>query len=45
MKRSNEPTGYIAIKAETTGEYDECNFIVIHITREWQSGCQHVLSY
>ena len=35
MKRSDKPTEYIMLKAETTSEYDECEFAIMHITQEW----------
>ena len=35
MKRSDKPTDYIILKAETTSEFDNCEFAVMHITPEW----------
>lgn len=35
MKRSDQPTEYILIKAYSTSEVDYCNFAIIRITEQW----------
>lgn len=37
MKRSNQPTAYILIKANTQAEYDMINYAIIHIDTKWQT--------
>lgn len=36
MKKSYKPTGYIVVEASTNGEFDTCDFAIIHLTEEWQ---------
>lgn len=36
MKNSDKPTGYILVEAETNGEFDTCDFAIIHITEDWR---------
>jgi len=36
MKRSEKPTDYIFILANTLSQWDSCDFAVIHLTREWR---------
>ena len=36
MKRSDQPTEYIFIKAYTNSEFDYCDFVIIHITEQWR---------
>ena len=35
MKRSNQPTEYILLRAKTNSEWDCCEFALIHLTPEW----------
>lgn len=35
MKRSKLPTEYIAIKADTKSDWDQCNLAILNITPEW----------
>ena len=35
MKRSDQPTEYIFIRAYTNSEYDYCDFAIIRITAQW----------
>ena len=37
MKRANQATEYIFIKAGTADEYDYCDFAIIKLTDQWQS--------
>lgn len=30
------PTAYLLVKARTSDEYDQCDFIVIHLSTQWQ---------
>ena len=40
MKKANNETDYILIKAYTGSEWDACEFAVIHITNEWKAAMQ-----
>lgn len=42
MKRV-EHSAYILIKAVSSGEPDECDFAIIHVTKEWQAKLQRRL--
>jgi hypothetical protein len=35
MKRTNNKTDYILMRANTISEWDDCDFAIIHITNEW----------
>lgn len=37
MKRSDQPTEYIFIKAYTNSEWDYCDFAIIRITEQWRT--------
>jgi hypothetical protein len=37
MKRAEQPTEYIFIKAGTQSEWDYCDFAIIKLTDKWQS--------
>jgi hypothetical protein len=35
MKRSDQPTEYVFIKAYTNSEWDNCDFAIIHLSPQW----------
>ncbi len=37
MKKTDKPTGYILVKATTNSEFDDCDFIIVHITEAWKT--------
>jgi hypothetical protein len=37
MKRSDQPTAYIFIKADTQSEWDCCDFAIIKLTDQWRN--------
>jgi len=37
MKRSDQPTEYIFIRAYTNSEWDYCDFAIIHMTKQWRT--------
>ena len=36
MKTSTKPTEYLLIKAMTNSEWDDCNFAIININKDWK---------
>jgi hypothetical protein len=36
MKQSDKPTSYVLIKAYSNSEWDNCDFAVIHINKDWK---------
>ena len=36
MKTSPKPTEYLLIKAMTNSEWDDCNFAIININKDWK---------
>lgn len=36
MKREINPTNYILLTARTRSEWDNCSFVIIHITEQWR---------
>lgn len=43
MKKSDKPTEYILMPAESTCEWDECDFMIVHITPAWQKAIEERL--
>lgn len=40
MKRSKTPTNYIAVKASTKSDWDQCDFAIVNLTPEWLAAMQ-----
>jgi hypothetical protein len=36
MKRSDKPTSYLMIKANTNSEWDCCDFAIIALSEDWK---------
>ena len=36
MKRSEQPTAYIFVLANTLSQWDSCDFAIIHLTDDWR---------
>jgi hypothetical protein len=40
MRKENYDTGFVMLKANTNSEWDDCDFVIIHVTDEWRQTMQ-----
>lgn len=45
MKLSNKPTAHILVKANSTSEWDYCEFAIIHLSEEWKTAQKQRLEW
>jgi len=45
MKRSNQPTAYLLVKANTNSYWDSCDYAIVHITQQWKEQLQERIKF